>query len=108
MCSPCGYGSVPTVAVVAYLLARRRGLDRSGTWALALTIGAAVLLVERLGYLTFTVDYARFVHDNGPLALTALQVAALAVVAAVLAPISVRALAVTRPTSAPVPPARRR
>jgi hypothetical protein len=64
-------------------------------------LGAAVLLVERLGYLTFTVDYVRFAHDSGPLALTALQVAALAVACTVLAPISVRALRRTPP--APVP-----
>ncbi len=73
----------------------------SGTTALALTVGAAVLLVERLGYLTFTVDYARFTNDSGPLALTAAQVAALVVASVVLAPITVRALRHTPP--APVP-----
>jgi hypothetical protein len=82
----------------------RRGAHRgqgAGRPRPAARLGAAVLLVERLGYLTFTVDYVRFAHDSGPLALTALQVAALAVACTVLAPISVRALRRTPP--APVP-----
>jgi hypothetical protein len=90
------------VAVVVYLIARRRhGLDPSGTGALALAIGAAVLLFERLEYLTFTVDYARFTHDGVPLAVTALQVAALAVSLVVLVAIAVRVLRRTSPSPVP-------
>jgi hypothetical protein len=64
------------VAVVVYL--RLRHLDRSGARALALAIGSAAVLVERLAYLTFALEYSETAHDSLPLVVAAVQVGLLA------------------------------
>src|SRR5262249_43076303 len=93
--------ALPVAAVVYLIACRRYAVDRSGTWALALVIGGAALLVERLNYLAFTVEYARYAHDADPLAVTALQVAELAAVLIVLGTIAVRGLRRTPPSPVP-------
>jgi hypothetical protein len=82
-----------------YLRLRRR--DRSGSVALAFAIGLAVLLAERLSYLAFTVQYRQATHDWVPLVVTAVQVALLMAVGAVLAAVAARRLRRTAASLAP-------